>query len=227
MTNIKQNFMELQTQIRLCEAKYHRPPNSVFLLAVTKGQSIEKISAAIDAGQTAFGENYLQEALPKIAFFTGKNLEWHFIGPIQSNKTKKIAEHFSWVHSVTNIKVLQRLNDQRPEHLPPLNVCIEVNISEEPTKSGVNIDDIFAVADHCISSPRLILRGLMAIPSLQKNFIDQRASFHKLALLFEKLREKGYMLDTLSIGMSSDWEAAVAEGSTMIRIGTALFGGRN
>jgi len=227
MTDIKKNFLELQTQIRLCETKYQRTPHSVALLAVTKGQSIEKISAAIDAGQTAFGENYLQEALPKIAFFTGKNLEWHFIGPIQSNKTKKIAEYFSWVHSVTHIKVLQRLHDQRPEHLPPLNVCIEVNISDEPTKSGVNIDDIFALADHCTSSPRLILRGLMAIPSLQKNFSDQRAQFHKLAILYEKLREKGYMLDTLSMGMSSDWEAAIAEGSTMIRIGTALFGARN
>lgn len=227
MTNIQKNLFTLTTQLREAEKKFHRQPESVTLLAVTKGQSIETISAAIAAGQTAFGENYLQEALAKMTALRTHNLEWHFIGPIQSNKTKKIAEHFSWVHTVTSLKVAQRLQDQRPSSLPPLNICIEVNVSQEPTKAGVNFDDIFALAEYCASSSRLKLRGLMTIPAPKNIFSEQRGEFHKLTLLYEKLREKGFMLDTLSMGMSQDWEAAIAEGSTLIRIGTAIFGARN
>ena len=227
MPNIQKNLVSLKIQIAACEEKFQRKNGSVTLLAVTKNQALDAISQAVAAGQLAFGENYLQEALPKIAYFSEKNLEWHFIGPIQSNKTKKIAEHFSWVHSVASIKIAKRLNDQRPAHLPPLHVCIEVNISHEQTKAGVDFDSILALADYCAGMPRLKLRGLMAIPAPQNNFTEQRTEFHKLVVLYKFLNEKNFMLDTLSMGMSDDWEAAIAEGATMIRIGTAIFGARN
>lgn len=223
---IAENIFLLKSQIQACEKEFHRQPNSVSLLAVTKGQSVEKIMEAIKAGQTAFGENYLQEALQKIEALRNTTLEWHFIGPIQSNKTKKIAENFHWVQSVTNERIAKRLNDQRPSHLPPLNICFEINISDEKTKSGVDLKDIFSLAGYCITLPNLKLRGLMAIPAAHDSFEKQRAEFHKLKELYEKMREKGYMLDTLSIGMSNDWKAAISEGATLIRIGTGLFGKR-
>lgn len=226
MMDIKNNIIAFKENILECEKKFNRLSHSVSLLAVTKGQSIEKISQAIDAGQFAFGENYLQEALPKISALAGKNVEWHFIGPIQRNKTKKIAENFSWAQSIDNPNIAKRLNEQRPEHLPPLNICLEVNISQEKTKSGINFEDIFTLADSCLTLPRLRLRGLMTIPAIQNSFDEQRNEFHKLKLLYEKLLEKGFLIDTLSMGMSNDWEAAVAEGATMLRIGTSLFGSR-
>jgi len=227
MIDISSQLHSLKESIRECEIKYHRDPNSVSLLAVTKGQSVEAILQAVEAGQYLFGENYLQEALPKIAQLDKKELEWHFIGPIQSNKTRKIAEHFSWVQSVSNARIAKRLNDQRPSDLPPLNICLEVNISQEITKEGVSFQDIFSLADYCTSLPRLKLRGLMAIPAPKKIFSEQCAEFNKLKNLYNLLLEKGFMLDTLSIGMSNDWEAAIAEGSTMLRIGTKIFGQRN
>jgi len=227
MSSIKNNLSDLYNRIRECEKKFNRKSSSVSLLAVTKQQSTDAIAEAINAGQQAFGENYLQEALPKIAFFSEKNIEWHFIGPIQSNKTKKIAENFSWVHSLTSLKVAKRLNDQRPSHLPPLNVCIEVNVSDETTKVGADLNDITALAEYCMSMPKLKLRGLMAIPMAKNIFSEQRAEFHKLTVLYKNLNEKGFMLDTLSMGMSDDWEAAVAEEATMVRIGSAIFGKRN
>lgn len=227
MTLIQNNLLTLVKKIREAEKKFHRAPESVSLLAVTKGQPIEKISQAIEAGQQAFGENYLQESLPKIAFFTDKNIEWHFIGPIQSNKTKKIAENFSWVHSIDDFRIAKRLNDQRPENLPLLNVCLEINVSHETTKSGVNSEDIFKLAEYCMTLPRLKLRGLMAIPVQKTEFEEQRIEFHKLNILFKNLHARGFSLDTLSMGMSDDWKAAVAEGATMIRIGTGIFGQRN
>lgn len=196
------------------------------MLAVSKGQSIEKIREAYDAGQQLFGENYLQEALIKMTALSDVHIEWHFIGPIQSNKTRKIAEHFSWVHSVDNLKTAQRLNDQRPAHLPPLNICLEVNISHEISKSGIAPPQTKSLATTCLSLPRLRLRGLMAIPAPQIDFQQQRAAFHLLAELFHALRGDGIPLDTLSMGMSDDFEAAIAEGSTIIRLGTAVFGRR-
>lgn len=227
MTFVKKNFQFIKESLLECEKKFNRAPGSVTLLAVTKGQSIEKILQAISAGQRAFGENYLQESLPKIAALAGNNLEWHFIGPIQRNKTKKIAEHFNWVQGIDNKLIAERLNAQRPLHLPPLNICLEVNISQEKTKSGVSSEDIFLLADHCLTLPRLRLRGLMAIPAPTDSFKEQREAFHQLRLLYEKLLENGYLLDTLSMGMSHDWQAAVAENATMIRLGTSLFGTRN
>lgn len=227
VTTIQQNLIELKSRILECEKKFNRKHYSVSLLAVTKGQSIEKISQAIAAGQFAFGENYLQEALPKIAAFAEQNLEWHFIGPIQRNKTKKIAENFNWVQSIDDINIAKRLNEQRPSHLPPLNVCLEVNVSHEKTKAGVNFNSIFTLADYCLTLPRLKLRGLMTIPAAKTTFSEQRAEFHKLTSIYKKMLETGYLLDTLSMGMSNDWEAAIAEGSTLLRIGTAIFGSRD
>lgn len=227
MEDIQAHLHSLKNSIRECEATYHRDLNSVSLLAVTKGQSVAAILQAVEAGQRQFGENYLQEALAKIGLLDKKELEWHFIGPIQSNKTRKISEHFSWVQSVSSARIAKRLNDQRPPDLPPLNICLEVNVSHEKTKEGASFQDIFSLADYCMSLPRLKLRGLMAIPAPKKIFSEQCAEFHKLKNVYNLLLEKGFVLDTLSIGMSNDWEAAVAEGSTMIRIGTKIFGQRN
>ncbi len=227
MMLIQKNFQVIKESLLECERKFNRAPGSVTLLAVTKGQSIEKIQQAIAMGQRAFGENYLQESLPKIEALAGNDLEWHFIGPIQRNKTKKIAEHFDWVQSIDNRLIAERLNAQRPSHLPPLNICLEVNINQEPTKSGVKSEDIYSLADHCLTLSHLKLRGLMAIPAPTDSFTEQLEAFHQLRLLYENLLEKGYLLDTLSMGMSHDWEAAVAENATMIRLGTSLFGTRN
>lgn len=226
MSNIKHNLETIKHRIREYEQKYQRTPGSVSLLAVSKKQSPEKIQSAIAAGQTAFGESYLQESLEKKAILNDPNIEWHFIGPIQSNKTKKIAEHFAWVHSVDSIRIAERLNNQRPETLPPLNICIEVNVDNEKTKSGAGPENIHSIIDYCLHLPRVKLRGLMTIPAPKSTFIEQRKSFHELAKLFNQLREKGILLDTLSMGMSDDYEAAIAEGATIVRIGTAIFGAR-
>ena len=219
-------YHKLLTAIREAENKYHRPLNSVQLLAVSKGQNVNKIIEAYHAGQYAFGENYLQEALAKMALLPDKNIEWHFIGQLQRNKTRKIAEHFSWVHSVDDILLAQRLNDQRPEHLPPLNICIEVNMSHEKNKSGVAISEVLTLANACQPLPRIKLRGLMVIPAATHDVEKQRATFHQLFLLQQSLLAQSILVDTLSMGMSDDYEAAIAEGSTIVRIGSALFGAR-
>ncbi len=224
--NIQENLSALKARIHNYELRYGRNSNSVFLLAVSKGQPLEKMTQAIAAGQFAFGENYLQEALPKITALADKNIEWHFIGPIQSNKTKKMAEHFSWVHSVSDINIAKRLNAQRPAHLPPLNICLQVNISQETTKSGIAANDVLALATECTLLPNLKLRGLMAIPAPKSELYEQRAEFHKLYIIYQYLCNKGLTLDTLSMGMSHDLEAAIAEGATLVRIGTAIFGVR-
>lgn len=226
MTDISNNIRAIKNQIHELEKRYHRDPDSVLLLAASKTQSIEKIQEAISVGQTHFGENYLQEALEKITAFATKNLTWHFIGPIQSNKTKKIAEHFSWVQTVADEKIAQRLNDQRPDHLPPLNICLQVNVSGEQTKSGIYPEGLLPLAEFCSSLPRLRLRGLMALPEPKLSIEEQRIQLRKLLLLFNELNTRGFRLDTLSMGMSDDLEAAIAEGSTLVRIGTALFGAR-
>ncbi len=226
MTTITNNLTRIHTLIAEYEQKYGREKGSVKLLAVSKNQSLEKIKEAFQAGQMVFGENYLQEALEKMASLAAQPIEWHFIGPIQSNKTHKIAEHFSWVQSINSIKIAKRLNDQRPSHLPPLNVCIEVNVSHEKTKTGTEKDSVQSLAAYCLTLPRLKLRGLMAIPADYDHFTDQRKEFHKLYTLWHSLREQGMALDILSMGMSHDFEAAIAEGSTMVRIGSAIFGPR-
>jgi len=226
MDDIQQNVREILARLREYEIKYQRQPGSVQLLAVTKNQSLEKMQQAIAAGQRAFGENYLQEALLKIAALKNQPLAWHFIGHIQSNKTQKISENFSWVHSVSEKKIAKRLNDQRPPALPPLNICIEVNISHEKTKSGIDVTEAAELAEYCLTLPRLKLRGLMTIPAPQQEFAAQRAAYHQLRILWQQLCDLGMALDTLSMGMSNDMEAAVAEGATIVRIGTSLFGKR-
>ena len=181
----------------------------------------------VTLGQLVYGENYLQEALQKIEALKDLAIEWHFIGPIQSNKTKPIAENFSWVHSVDRFKIAQRLNDQRPPPLPPLNICIQVNVSGEESKSGCTLDELDALASKIALLPNIRLRGLMAIPLSSDNFDEQRKPFARLRGAMERLNREGYKLDTLSMGMSADLNAAIAEGATMVRIGTALFGPRN
>jgi len=226
MSIIADNLRAMKARICECESLYARTPHSVFLLAVSKGQPMESIQQAIAAGQTAFGESYVQEALPKIAALAACPIEWHFIGPIQSNKTKKIAEHFAWAHSVSSRQIAERLNDQRPLHLPPLQICIQVNISAEITKSGVAPENVFALAECCWALPRLQLRGLMAISTYHADFAQQRDEFHRLFVLQQEWMDKNRKLDTLSMGMSDDMAAAIAEGSTMVRIGTGIFGSR-
>ncbi len=228
--NVQHNLRAIKHLIAVYEHSYQRSPGSVQLLAVSKGQSSEKISAAAHAGQTAFGENYLQEALDKMTVLASSsfaaNIEWHFIGPLQSNKTRKVAEMFAWVHTVDNMKIAERLNEQRPAHLPPLNICIQVNISAEVSKSGISAAEVPALAAYCRSLSRLNLRGLMTIPAPSLTSSAQREQFHQLYLIWKELNQNGYALDTLSMGMSDDYQAAIAEGATIVRIGSAIFGER-
>jgi len=223
---LAQRLTQLRSRIAAAEQRFGRAPGSAALLAVSKTQPAEALRAAFALGQRDFGENYLQEALQKRQQLGDLAIVWHFIGPIQSNKTKSIAENFDWVHSVDRLKVAERLNAQRPEQLAPLNVCLQVNVSGETTKSGVAPDQVAALAAGVTALPRLRLRGLMTIPAPAESFEQQRAPLRRLRELLEELRDRGYALDTLSMGMSDDLEAAVAEGSTLLRIGTALFGAR-
>lgn len=220
---IEHNITNIRKRISDAEKKYHRQPNSVRLMAVSKTRSAAMISAVVANGITDIGENYLQEALAKIQELKPLNICWHFIGPIQSNKTRSIATEFSWVHSVDRLKIAQRLNDQRPNHLPPLNICLQVNVCEEPSKSGVPAAAVEALAASITDLPRLRLRGLMVVPEATDDIAKQGKAFAKLASLKSKLPH----CDTLSMGMSKDLEAAIAEGSTMVRIGTDIFGPRN
>ncbi len=228
MSNIQENLLHLLQSIRTLEQKYHRPPHSVSLIAISKDQPLEKLQQAISAGQRLFGENYLQEALPKMAALPQSDLEWHFTGSIQSNKTRQIAENFAWAHTVDSPKIAQRLNDQRPADLPPLQICLQANVGQEKTKAGLKDPAALQeLAAYCSSLPRLQLRGLMTIPKVQKTLTEQRAQLHILAGLQTKLCEQGFSLDTLSMGMTEDLEAAIAEGATFIRIGRGIFGPRS
>ena len=204
-----------------------RDPADISLLAVSKTCAADAIAAALQCGQHAFGENYVKEALAKIAALPNAGLEWHFIGPIQSNKTRVIAEHFDWVHSVDRAKIADRLSLSRPARLAPLQICIEVNIGGEDTKSGVAPAQAAALAHAVVALPRLKLRGLMAIPPPSAGPARQRRHFAVLRELKEQLTRDGIALDTLSMGMSADLEAAIAEGATLVRVGTAIFGERH
>lgn len=206
-----------------------RAPGSVALLAVSKTFPADAVRAAYAAGQRAFGENYVQESIDKISTLADlrAELEWHFIGPLQSNKTRPVAERFDWVHTIDRLKIAQRLSEQRPAHLPPLNVCVQVNISGEASKSGVAPADAAGLARAVAALPALRLRGLMAIPEPETDPEAKRAPHRALHALFQQLRAGGLALDTLSMGMSDDLEAAVAEGATIVRIGTAVFGARD
>ena len=198
----------------------------VMLLAVSKAQSAEKLREAWDAGQTRFGENYLQEALYKKAELADLKIEWHFIGPIQSNKTQLIAQHFSWVHGVDRLKIAQRLNDARSADLPPLEICLQVNISGEDSKSGVAPNELLELAETVSALPKLTLRGLMTIPEPTDDETVQRQQFKQMRVLLNDLKKEGVVLDTLSMGMSSDYKIAIEEGATSVRIGSAIFGAR-
>jgi len=228
MTDISQHIAQVQQRIIAAAKAANREPVEIKLLAISKTRPPEDIIAAVNAGQTAFGENYLQDALTKIAALEAEypDIEWHFIGAIQSNKTKEIACHFDWIHTLERLKIAQRLNNQRPESLAPLQVCIQVNISGEDSKSGIPADQVLALAEQIADLPRLRLRGLMAIPAATQDPTKQRVAFAKLHALYEQLNKQGFELDTLSMGMSTDLEAAIAEGSTLVRIGTAIFGAR-
>jgi hypothetical protein len=203
-----------------------RDPAAVTLVAVTKAQSAETIRQAATAGVTDFGENYLQEALTKMDRLADLTLRWHFIGGIQSNKTRAIAERFDWVHSIDRLSIARRLSEQRPFHAPPLNLCIQVELVPEPNKGGVAPDEVGPLAAAAAQLPRVCLRGLMCVPPPQSDSAAERAVFARLRLLLEELNASGHKLDTLSMGMSGDFESAVAEGATVVRIGTALFGAR-
>lgn len=224
---IAQNIKAIRTQIKELEQKYARQPGAVQLLAVSKTRPIEDIQASFAEDQYHFGENYLQDALSKIENMPKSAIKWHFIGPIQSNKTRQIAAHFDWVHTIDRIKVAQRLSEQRLPEQKPLNICIQVNVSGESSKSGVNIEEALPLARQISQLPNICLRGLMTIPAATHNFELQRQAFRLLRELKEEIESQGIELDTLSMGMSSDMEAAIAEGSTMVRIGTAIFGARN
>lgn len=213
-------------RIHVAEQRGGRSTGAVKLIAVSKTQPAAALRELAMAGQRCFGENYLQEALEKMAELTDLALEWHFIGPIQSKKTRAIAENFTWVHSVDRLKVAQRLSEQRAATLGPLNICLQVNVSGEASKSGVQPDDLMDLACAVASLPNLRLRGLMAIPAPADDIEQQRAPFHRLAELMATLNAEGLALDVLSMGMSDDLEAAIAEGSTHVRVGSAIFGAR-
>ena len=226
MTTIATNLQAVHDRIRRAAQSAGRPPSAIALVAVSKTWPAEKIAEAHACGQNAFGENYVQEAMGKITRLAHLPLEWHFIGPIQSNKTRGIAEHFQWVHSVEREKIAKRLNDARPAGSPPLNVCIQVNVSGQASKSGVAPGDELALARAILALSRLKLRGLMAIPEPTLDTGLQRRRFARLRELKDGLSAAGIALDTLSMGMSDDLEAAILEGATMVRVGTAIFGQR-
>jgi PLP dependent protein len=224
---IPRNLAAAHARIAAAAKRAGRDPASVQLLAVSKTASATAIAAAYAAGQREFGENYLQEAVPKLqALRQHAGLVWHFIGTLQANKTRPVAEHFSWVHTIDRERIAQRLSDQRPASLPPLNACIEVRLSEEPSKSGIAPERVAALAKYLSALPRLQLRGLMCIPSPAGDEGGQRISFKRLRELLVSLRGQGFRLDTLSMGMSGDFEAAILEGATLVRLGTTIFGAR-
>lgn len=234
MSFIKANLENIKERITQAAKACGRSPEDIQLLAVSKTFPAEDVRTCFQSGQRAFGENYVQEGVAKIASLQDLRTEikWHFIGPLQSNKSRDVAENFDWVHSIDRLKIAQRLNDQRPSNLQRLNVCIQVNISGESSKSGVQAHDIVELFKHISGLPNLLLRGLMSIPEPTDDIAQQRQAHHELRQLLEILKsskeldQSKMQLDTLSMGMSSDIEAAIAEGSTMVRVGTAIFGKR-
>ncbi|MDX9994371.1 MAG: YggS family pyridoxal phosphate-dependent enzyme [Rhodocyclaceae bacterium] len=226
MTTIPANLQAVKDRIAAACSAAGRDPREVTLLAVTKTWPPDYVRAAAVAGQHAFGESYVQESLPKMAALADLGLEWHFIGPLQSNKTRLVAESFAWVHSVERMKIAERLSAQRPDGLPPLNVCVEVNVSGEDSKSGCTPAEAPALCRAVAALPKLRLRGLMAIPEPTENPALARRRFAQVRMLKDELGAAGLALDTLSMGMSHDMEAAIMEGATIVRVGTAIFGER-
>lgn len=230
MTNIAKNLEIVLSQINYACQNAQRSFDDLLLLAVSKTRSAEELAIAYEKGQRHFGENYLQEALDKIEQLNSLDICWHFIGPIQSNKTRAIAENFDWVHSVDRLKIAQRLSAQRPDQTPPLNICLQINISEEKSKSGILPNQLPELATQILALPNIRLRGLMAIPASSSDPIQQRKPFQQMQQLLQQLKQQHPdhpELDTLSMGMSGDMEAAIAEGATIVRIGTAIFGARD
>ncbi len=226
MHDIETALDTVRTRIREAERRYRREPGSVALLAVSKTRPPEAVRAAVAAGQRAFGENHLQDAMAKVEALGGQSVSWHFIGAVQSNKTRPIAGHFDWVHSIDREKIAVRLSARRPAERGPLDVCIEVDVSGEDTKSGISPEGVEPLARIVRELPGLRLRGLMAIPRPEPDFESQRIPFRLLREILDDLNAKGLGLDTLSMGMTGDLEAAIAEGATIVRIGTAVFGPR-
>jgi len=227
MNTIADRLQAVRTSIAKAASKAGRNSDSVTLVAVSKAHSAEACQAAFDAGQRHFGENYLQEAIQKQTELKNLPITWHFIGPIQSNKTQLIAQHFDWVHGVDRLKIAERLNAARPENMSPLQICIQVNVSHEQSKSGLRVEEVPVLAEAISRLPHLKLRGLMAIPAPTNSADLQQKQFRILAQCFDNLLNQGYEIDTLSMGMSDDFEMAIAEGATIVRIGTAIFGARN
>lgn len=226
MTTIAERVQAIQSNIAEAVRLAGRSAGDVRLLAVSKAQSHDRVREAFEAGQRCFGENYLQEALDKMTALADLPIEWHFIGPIQSNKTRLIAEHFDWVHGVDRLKVAERLSEARPPQRLPLNICIQVNVSGEASKSGCAPDEVAELATAVACLPRLKLRGLMAIPEPTDDSALQHRQFRMLSRLLDELRQRGLSLDTLSMGMSHDYPVAIEDGATIVRIGTAIFGAR-
>lgn len=233
MSKIRDNLQIIGAKLEEYTKLYNRTKSTVSLLAVSKRHPVDKIREAYDFGQRAFGENYVQELLDKKNQLHDLEIEWHFIGPLQSNKAKKISEAAAWVHAVDRLKIAQRLSDNRPDNLPPLSICLQVNISGEETKSGIKPDELNEFALKVASLPNIQLRGLMVIPAPEEDFTKQREVFAQVRILMQNLQS--YLsenaitvnLDTLSMGMSNDIEAAIAEGATIVRVGTAIFGQRD
>ena len=230
MNTVQDNLLNIKNEIAKIAKKCERDPNTIQLIAVSKTKPVEQIMEAINAGQLAFGENYVQEGIEKIQYFEknmpNNDLIWHFIGPLQSNKSKLVAEHFDWMHTIDRFKIAQRLSDQRPNHMAKLNVLIQVNISQEASKSGVKPEEVADLVKQIVTLPNLNLRGLMAIPEIENDYDKQFNVFTKMQQLLQSLQKDYPFMDTLSMGMSGDMQAAIVAGSTMVRIGTAIFGAR-
>ncbi len=227
MSSIAENFKNVGQQINQAAQLAHRQPEEITLLAVSKTRSVDELRNLYQEGQRHFGENYLQESLEKITTLKDLEIDWHFIGPIQSNKTRPIAENFDWVQSVDRLKIAQRLSEQRPQTLPPLNICLQINISREASKSGCLPNEAEALLNQIAALPHLTIRGLMAIPEATDDVIKQRSTLAQMCSLFNTLQKQHPKMDTLSMGMSGDMQIAIQEGATMVRIGTALFGPRH
>ena len=227
MIGVTENLTLISDLLATAATEARRDPATVKLLAVSKKQPVDKIVEAAACGQRDFGENFVQEGLDKIRETADLPLVWHFIGHLQSNKTRQVAEYFDWVHTIDKLKTARRLSQQRPGELAPLNVCLQVNIDAETGKSGVSAAGLPELANACAELPNLRLRGLMCLPAIRTGFDAQREPFAKLRQLYEQLQRNGLALDTLSMGMSDDYRAAIFEGATIVRIGTALFGERN
>ena len=226
MIGVTENLKLISDLLRISALDADRDPAAVRLLAVSKKQPLAKIREACAAGQRDFGENFVQEGVDKIQAIAETGITWHFIGHLQSNKTRVVAEYFDWVHTIDKLKTAKRLSDQRPDGLPPLNICLQVNVDNEDSKSGILPDALPELAAACAELPNLNFRGLMCLPAIRSEFEEQRMPFATLRKLAEELRRAGVDTDTLSMGMTADYRAAIFEGATIVRIGTALFGAR-